>query len=85
MNSKKALERAMEALEQDREQLDERTQALDDQIAALRAMLGRTGRSAASGSRRRSRKRKPMTTAQKKQISNAMKKAWARRKRTARK
>jgi hypothetical protein len=81
MNSKRALERALRALESDRKQLENRTQKLGEQIAGLRSILGRSGRLAVSGARRRSRKRKPMTTAQKKQISAAMKKAWARRKR----
>jgi len=80
MSSKKALESALQALEQDRSQLEKRSEALDEQIAGLRSMLGRAGRPARSVSRRGARKRKPMTTAQKKRISAAMKKAWSRRK-----
>lgn len=85
MKSQKALERALKALESDRDKLDAQKQKLDGQISDLRGMLGRrTGRPAGTRKKAR-RKRKPMSAAQKKALSDAMKRRWAERKKAARK
>lgn len=85
MKSQKALERALRALESDRDKLDKEKQKLDDQVAHLRGMLGRRGGRPLRVSKKAGRKRKPMSAAQKKALSEAMKRRWAERKKAAKK
>ena len=86
MKSQKALESALAALEAERQKLETERQKLDGAIAAIRALVRRPGRrpgpSKAVPAKTR-RKRKPMSAAQKKAHSEAMKRAWARRKKAA--
>lgn len=61
------------------EALEEKRRAIDDEISQLRARMGAAGREAAGAGngRRRRRKRKPMSAAQKRAVSERMKKYWA--------
>ena len=86
MNTQKALERALDAREADRQKLATERRKLDDAITAIRTVVRRPGRrpgpSKAVPMTTR-KKRKPMSAAQKKAHSEAMKKAWAKRKKAA--
>jgi peptidoglycan hydrolase CwlO-like protein len=85
MKSQKALERALKALESDRDKLDAERGKLEDQIAHLRGMLGRRGGRRRTMRKKVGRMRKPMSAAQKKALSDAMKRRWAERKKAAKK
>ena len=82
MKAQEALESALDALEAERQKLETERQKLDVAIAALRAVVRRPGPSKAAPVKTR-KKRKPMSAAQKKAQSEAMKKSWAKRKKAA--
>lgn len=82
MKSQKALEKALEALEDDKKKVDAQQEKLAGQIAELRNMVGRvvTRRAVSKKvAKKASRKKRRLSAAGRKAISDAMKKRWAER------
>lgn len=85
MKSQKAIEAAIQALERERAGLQRDQDKLEQWISSVRGMLGRSGgrpSTRAAVTKRRTKKKRRLSAAGRKAISEAMKKRWAARKKS---